>query len=167
VEKHSTTRQATDDNVIWRMRFACWITKATDIHSEYVILIAFPRQQWLHESASMLRRSTMSVFYDVTYGIRVIFGKLKVVQLLRKLKLYKAPKISLPSPQSPTLSRVLSHHVRTTPIYPFTGHFMFFSHLYAYISFPQIYLRLVLSPKFIGIADGFCICHMSGPSHIT
>ena len=26
---------------IWRMRMACWITKATNTHSEYVILIAF------------------------------------------------------------------------------------------------------------------------------
>jgi hypothetical protein len=38
---------------IRRMRFACWITKATDTHSEYVILIAFPRQQWLRERASV------------------------------------------------------------------------------------------------------------------
>jgi hypothetical protein len=38
-----------------RMRFACFITKATDTHSQYVILIAFPRQQWLSERASMLR----------------------------------------------------------------------------------------------------------------
>jgi hypothetical protein len=30
------------------------ITKATDTHSDYVILIAFPRQQWLRERASML-----------------------------------------------------------------------------------------------------------------
>jgi hypothetical protein len=37
------------------MRFACWITKATDTHSEYVILIAFPVQQWLRERASVLR----------------------------------------------------------------------------------------------------------------
>jgi hypothetical protein len=29
--------------------------KATDTHSEYVIFIAFPRQQWLLKSASMLR----------------------------------------------------------------------------------------------------------------
>ena len=28
---------------------------ATDTHSEYVILIAFPRQQWLCERASVLR----------------------------------------------------------------------------------------------------------------
>jgi len=40
---------------IWRMRIACWITKATDTHSEYVMLIAFPLQQWLHESALLLR----------------------------------------------------------------------------------------------------------------
>jgi hypothetical protein len=42
------------DNIIWRMRFACWITKATDTHSEYVILIAFLRQ-WIRERAFMLR----------------------------------------------------------------------------------------------------------------
>jgi len=38
-----------------RMRIACWITKATDTHSVYVISIAFPLQQWLHERASLLR----------------------------------------------------------------------------------------------------------------
>jgi hypothetical protein len=35
------------------MRFTCWIDKATDTHSEYVTLIAFSRQQWLSECASM------------------------------------------------------------------------------------------------------------------
>jgi hypothetical protein len=39
----------------WRMRIACWITKATDTHSEYVIFIAFTRQKWLRERASLLR----------------------------------------------------------------------------------------------------------------
>jgi len=42
-------RQATDDNITRRMRIACWITKATGTHSEHVILIAFPQQQWLRE----------------------------------------------------------------------------------------------------------------------
>jgi hypothetical protein len=55
VEKYGTARQATDDNKIRRMRFACSITKATDTHSEYVILIAFPRQKWLRERASIVR----------------------------------------------------------------------------------------------------------------
>ena len=27
MEKYGRTRQATDRNIIWRMRFACWITK--------------------------------------------------------------------------------------------------------------------------------------------
>jgi len=40
---------------IWRMRIAYWIPKTTDTHSEYVILIAFPLQQWLHERAQLLR----------------------------------------------------------------------------------------------------------------
>ena len=34
---------------VLRMRIACWLTKATNIHSEYVILIAFPQQQGLQE----------------------------------------------------------------------------------------------------------------------
>jgi hypothetical protein len=37
----------------WRISIACWIPKATNTHSEYVILI-FALQQWLHESASVL-----------------------------------------------------------------------------------------------------------------
>jgi hypothetical protein len=53
VEKYSTARQATDDNTIWCMHFACCITKATDAHSEYVILIAFPRQQRVQKRTSI------------------------------------------------------------------------------------------------------------------
>ena len=34
---------------IWRMGIACWITKVKDTHSEYVVLTAFPLQQWLYE----------------------------------------------------------------------------------------------------------------------
>ena len=33
---------------------ACWIPKTTDTHSAYVIFIAFPLQQLLHESAWLL-----------------------------------------------------------------------------------------------------------------
>jgi hypothetical protein len=55
VEKYSTAGQTTDDNVIRRMRFACWITKPTDTHAEHVILIAFPLQQWFRERPSILR----------------------------------------------------------------------------------------------------------------
>jgi hypothetical protein len=42
--------------MIWRMRIACCIPKATKYtHSGCVMLIASPLQQWLHESASLLR----------------------------------------------------------------------------------------------------------------
>ena len=41
--------------IIRRMRFACLLSKATGTHSKYLIFIAFPRQQWFHERASMLR----------------------------------------------------------------------------------------------------------------
>jgi hypothetical protein len=51
MDYYGTARQATDDNIIWCMRFACWITKATDTHSEYVICMASPVQQWLRERA--------------------------------------------------------------------------------------------------------------------
>jgi hypothetical protein len=37
------------------MHIACWVTKATGTHPGYVIFIAFPLQQWMHEHASLLR----------------------------------------------------------------------------------------------------------------
>jgi hypothetical protein len=54
VEKYYTTGQVTHNNMMQRMCIACWIAKATDTHSEYVTLIAFPLQQWLHGRASWL-----------------------------------------------------------------------------------------------------------------
>ena len=36
------------------MRVACWIITATNTHSGYVVLTAFPLQQWLYERASVL-----------------------------------------------------------------------------------------------------------------
>ena len=54
VERYCTAGQATDDNTTRRMRIACWIPKSTNTHSEYVIIITFPPQQWLHKCAWML-----------------------------------------------------------------------------------------------------------------
>jgi len=41
--------------IAWRMRIACWMPNATNTRSKYVMLIAFPMQQLLHESATMSR----------------------------------------------------------------------------------------------------------------
>ena len=47
-------RQAMDDNIIRRMRCACWTTTATNTPLEYVVLTALPGQQWFCERTSML-----------------------------------------------------------------------------------------------------------------
>ena len=41
MEKYGTARQATDDNIKGRMRFAFWLIKATNADSECVIVIVF------------------------------------------------------------------------------------------------------------------------------
>ena len=38
MQKYAIGREATDDNIIRCMRFACWVPKDTKTHSEYVIL---------------------------------------------------------------------------------------------------------------------------------
>jgi hypothetical protein len=48
---------------IWRMRIACWIPKSTNTDSEYVILTAFPLQQFWYKHASMLQYTTLPVLF--------------------------------------------------------------------------------------------------------
>jgi hypothetical protein len=52
VEKYGGARETTDGNKIGRVHIACWVAKATDTHSEYIIHFAFPRQQALREHAN-------------------------------------------------------------------------------------------------------------------
>jgi len=54
VEKYGRATQATDDSIIQRIHIAWCISKATHTQSECVTRIAFIRQQWLRERASML-----------------------------------------------------------------------------------------------------------------
>ena len=53
---------------IWHMHIAYWLTKATDAHSEYVILFVFPLQQWLHECTSILYYTYIACLVTV-YGL--------------------------------------------------------------------------------------------------
>jgi hypothetical protein len=55
--------------IIWRMRIACWLSKATNTRLEYVILITFPLLQWLHERALMLRYSSLPALCNLSSGI--------------------------------------------------------------------------------------------------
>ena len=52
MENYGRARQVTHDNIMRRMRYACWINKATDTHSK-VIFAALPRQNWLLERTSV------------------------------------------------------------------------------------------------------------------
>ena len=52
VEKILTAGQVADDNM--DHEYCMIIPKATNTHSEYVILIAFPPQEWLQERALLL-----------------------------------------------------------------------------------------------------------------
>ena len=63
----NTVEQDRPQATIRRMRIAYWIPKATNTHSEYVILIAFPLQQWLHARASMLLDIVGTVYHLVIY----------------------------------------------------------------------------------------------------
>ena len=65
---------------IWHMHIACWIPKATNTHSEYVILIAFPLQQWLDDRASALAIRILPVLvllsairYSIPHSLRPSF----------------------------------------------------------------------------------------------
>ena len=57
---------------VWYMHTPCWITKArhkhththTHTHTRYLILLAFPLQQWLNESASILRYACIASFIN-------------------------------------------------------------------------------------------------------
>jgi hypothetical protein len=50
---------------IWRMRIPCWIPKATETHSKYVIISAFPQQQWLRERDPVLRYTQIACLVTI------------------------------------------------------------------------------------------------------
>ena len=76
-KKCCRAREAIDENIIRPMLFICWMTKTTNTHSEYVILIAYSqqyviliaysRQQWLRERASMLRYTYISCLFILLF----------------------------------------------------------------------------------------------------
>ena len=58
---------------IWRMRITSCVPKATNTHSEYVILIAFSMQHWLHQRALILRY--------VYIALQISLGRAKISEL--------------------------------------------------------------------------------------
>ena len=107
MEKRCRSRQATYGNIILRMRFACRITKATDTHSVYVILIAFTRKQWLSERASMLRYTYFVCLVNLQSVFTVSTERFKRSQTYpsdEQLLVFNNYRSSLQSPQNPASS---------------------------------------------------------------
>ena len=67
-EKCGRARQSTDDNIIRRMRIACWTSKALDTHSEYVILLVFSK-------ATRVTRTFLHVKFPVLFIPRYVFRR--------------------------------------------------------------------------------------------
>ena len=66
MEKYCTPVQATDDKITRHMRSACWITKATNTQSDYVIHIGFLLQQRLHGRATKLHKTSIACLVTLT-----------------------------------------------------------------------------------------------------
>ena len=76
VEKYSIARQATDENIIRRMRFACWITKATDtlrICNTYCIF-----------TATMVTRTRLSVIFIRTLPVLPVTRYVQYISITSK-----------------------------------------------------------------------------------
>jgi len=58
--KYCRAGQVTGDNM--KHAFTCQITKTTDKHSEYAIVIAFPQQHLSNKHASMLQYTYITCF---------------------------------------------------------------------------------------------------------
>ena len=54
MEKYRRAGEATDGNIVRRLRIAYLKGKATDTDSEYVILVAFLREQWLPRTCPII-----------------------------------------------------------------------------------------------------------------
>jgi hypothetical protein len=72
---------------VWRMRFSCWITKATNTHSEYIIIISFPLQQWLHERALCYMARTLPILFR---QVPAFWRNLLPLSQCSKLQIYPA-----------------------------------------------------------------------------
>ena len=55
------------------MHLACRITKATDTHSEYLILIAFPWTQWLCKNV-LVSRYTYIACLIIRFHMHAVFS---------------------------------------------------------------------------------------------
>jgi hypothetical protein len=76
VEKHGRAGQVTDGNIIRRVHFARWKTKATNTHTECVILIALRRQQWFTNASQCY---VIPILPVLCFSILINAGELRYI----------------------------------------------------------------------------------------
>ena len=64
----NTVERSRQQKTTWRMPIACWIPNATNTDTEYVILIGFQLQQWLHERVSVLRYTYIACLVKLVHN---------------------------------------------------------------------------------------------------
>jgi len=88
VGKYGIAGQARDGNIMWRMRFECWLLKSTNAHSEYLIRIGFTRQHLLHDRCWMLHCKYSTVQYCIIQFSAVLHCTVLCYAVLRCAGLY-------------------------------------------------------------------------------
>jgi len=63
----NTVQRSRTQMTIWSRCLVCWITKATNTYSEYVILIAFPLRLWWHERSWMLCYTHIDILLSLKF----------------------------------------------------------------------------------------------------
>ena len=74
--------------IVRRMRNTSWITKVTNIHTEYVTLTVFPLQQWLHVGENIMNKIHHTILKFVLLGIYVFLdlinaGKMQYMNIFK------------------------------------------------------------------------------------
>ena len=70
MEKYGRARESIVDNIIRRMLFARWITKATNTHAEYVIFLTFLLQNGYANATQYYVILTGCVCIDISPRLR-------------------------------------------------------------------------------------------------
>ena len=70
-KKYCRAGQATDDNIIWRMRIACWIIKGTDTHTHTIC------NTYCFSIATMVARTCLNVTLQAhcLSGLKSLYSK--------------------------------------------------------------------------------------------
>ena len=109
MEKYDRPRQATEDEVIRYICFACCINKATNTHSEHEIFFALPLQQWFLKRVTRLPYTYIvslvtksfpfiqQVYHSTLFGVthRQCLYKTKTKQIALKMRTFTALYVSV------------------------------------------------------------------------